>query len=197
MIRAALAGAAIVVALAMVFRPPSPAAAPALTVAPASPARRRSPKPRAARPLRAIVYVAGAVRRPGLYTVTDGARAADAVRLAGGMLSHADASGVNLAARVGDGDEIDVPLLGAPRRGRSGRAPAAQRRSGKKPPAVVNVNGASAALLARVPGIGPTLAGRIVELRDRDGPYASLDGLLDVAGMSTGRLDRAAPYLRI
>ena len=186
---------ALALAALLVWHPP--ASAPPLSsvqagasgsAKPARPARR----PPAAAP---VVYVAGAVAHPGLYTLAAGARADDAVRRAGGMRFDADSGAVNLAERVADGDEVLVPVLGAP-------SPRSRRVRPKKsnlktPAAVVDVNAASATDLAKVPGIGKTLAARIVEVRERDGAYASLDELLDVAGMTQGRLTRAEPYLRI
>jgi competence protein ComEA len=143
-----------------------------------------------------VVYVAGAVAHPGLYTLGSRDRVADAVREAGGLSPAADAAGVNLAAHIVDGEEIDVPLPGE--RAVSSRARAAHARTRRKPsppPEGVDVNAADAATLARVPGIGRTVAARIVAVRERDGAFASLDELLDVAGMTSARLDRARPYL--
>jgi competence protein ComEA len=102
---------------------------------------------------------------------------------------------VNLAARVSDGDEIYVPS-----RGERAAPPVAKRsrrtRATPEPERDVDVNRADAGALGRVPGIGRALAARIVELRERDGPFASLDELLDVGGMSEARLERARPFLR-
>lgn len=150
-----------------------------------------------------IVYVAGAVRRPGLYPASAGERAAAAVDRAGGFAPGADAAGVNLAEPVADGDEVYVPLAGESgsrssqhrrthRRGshRHGALPAAPD------PAGVDVNAAGEDELSAVPGIGAALAARIVALRAVDGSFASLDQLLDVAGMTQTRLERARPYLR-
>lgn len=143
-----------------------------------------------------VVYVAGAVKRPGLYQLQPGDRNARAVALAGGLSASADAAGVNLAQRAADGDEIDVPVAGEARP----RA-AAHRRSRRHsarltPSASVDVNRSDAAELGAVPGIGRSIARRIVELREREGSFSSLDELLDVAGMTQSRLDRARPYLR-
>jgi competence protein ComEA len=149
----------------------------------------------------AVVYVVGAVARPGLYRLSPGARIDDAVAKAGGLLPSADAAGVDLAARVSDGDEINVPRVGEEQPTRRARRTSTSHRSrarrGTKTAAVVDVNGAGPEALAQVPGIGATIAGRIVEVRDRDGPFASYDELLDVAGMTPQRLERAEPYLRL
>lgn len=144
----------------------------------------------------AVVYVVGAVAKPGLYHVRVGDRNARAVALAGGFTASADAAGINLAARAQDGDEIYVPHSGeAPRRSTS---PRGARRHGSRTPQTgsVDVNRAAASDLARVPGIGRSVAQRIVELRQLQGPFASLDELLDVAGMTQSRLERARAYLR-
>ena len=102
----------------------------------------------------------------------------------------------NLAAHVADGDEVYVPRAGEPprpaaaRRGRRSRATPA-------PQLDVDVNTADAPMLAGVPGIGRAIAVRDrKELRERDGRYGSLDELLDAAGMTAGRLERARPFLR-
>jgi competence protein ComEA len=143
-----------------------------------------------------VVYVAGAVIKPGLYRLHAGDRYAQAVALAGGVSASADPAGVNLAARAADGDEIYVPLAGQSTRG---RAPArhGRRRSATSPPASsVDLNAAGATTLAAVPGIGHAVAQRIVEMRGREGNFTSIDELLDVAGMTQARLERARPYLQ-
>jgi competence protein ComEA len=143
-----------------------------------------------------VVYVAGAVRKPGLYHLQAGDRNAKAIALAGGLSTSADAGAVNLAQRVADGDMVFVPAAGEmpPRRASGQRHP--HRRHAPPPSGSIDVNRSSAAELSAVPGIGRTVAQRIVELRAREGSFASLDELLDVAGMTQTRLERARPYLR-
>ncbi|HVR47545.1 MAG TPA: helix-hairpin-helix domain-containing protein [Candidatus Binatia bacterium] len=143
-----------------------------------------------------VVYVAGAVRTPGLYHLRAGDRVARAVALAGGMRASADAAAVNLAQRPDDGDEVYVPVQGEKQRHARSSRPRGRRRSSPPPGGSVDVNRARAAELAAVPGIGRAVAARIVELRQREGAFASLDELLDVAGMTQTRLERARPYLR-
>jgi competence protein ComEA len=151
----------------------------------------------------AVVYVAGAVRRPGLYRFASEARVDDAVRAAGGLRSDADPVAVNLAAKIEDGEEIAVPRKGESLRSlRAVRSRGtAVRRSTRRHAAaldtVLDLNVASADELAAVPGIGPAVAARIEEMRTTEGPFHTLDELLDVAGMTQSKLDRAAPYLRI
>lgn len=177
---------------------PGRSAAPGFAAVPASglpPRRRARPAPPSGAPS-AVVYVAGAVARPGLYRLATGARADDAVRLAGGMRPGADPVAVNLAARVADGDEIVVPRVGETTPRPRGRTPRS-RRMPTPAPASVGLNDAGADALARVPGLGPALAARIVAFRQTNGAFANLDELLDVSGMTPARLDRAAPYLQL
>lgn len=150
----------------------------------------------AAAPL--TVHVVGAVVAPGVVTVRAGARTVDAVAAAGGMTPDADPAGVNLAAPLADGQQVVVPrpgevvpaapaLVGAA----SGRgAPAA-------PAAPLDVNTASAAELDALPGIGPVLAGRIVETRDAHGPFAAVDELVEVPGIGDAVLERLRPLVRV
>jgi len=145
-----------------------------------------------------VVYVAGAVAKPGLYRLGPEARAADAVAAAGGMRSSADSGGVNLAARLRDGDEVFVPALGETPRTRTrmrARSTSGRSRTPAPPALALDVNAAGEDQLAAVPGIGRALAARIVALREADGAFTTLDELLDVSGMTQSRLERAKPYL--
>jgi competence protein ComEA len=203
--RIALVAAAAALAAFALWHPartPSLQPAAVLTPAQASPsAQSRSPQRRArvarfAVPQQdLVVYVAGAVRKPGLYHLHAGDRNAQAVALAGGVSAAGDPAGINLAQRAQDGDEIYVPAAGE--RHRAAVPVRRGRHHAMIPPAAaVDVNRSDAAILATVPGIGRSVAERIVELRERQGAFTSLDELLDVAGMTQTRLDRARPYLR-
>lgn len=198
--RAWIAPPLLVLAAVAIWRPP---AGPAIAVSTASPApaRQRSfGKLRMAPGAKIVVYVVGAVKRAGLYTLRDGERVDAALRAAGGFAPGADPAGVNLAARAMDGDEIDVPLAGQVAQRLAARAKLTRGEHSARIPktiAAVNVNDADEASLQRVPGIGATLAARIIDVRAHDGPFSSYDQLLDVAGMTQARLDRAQPYLRL
>lgn len=124
----------------------------------------------------AYVHVSGAVRAPGLYVVGADARVIDAVSAAGGLADDADASAINLARPVTDGEQLVVPV--------EGEAPPAGPSAGSgSAPGLVSVNTADAAALEELPGIGPALAARIIDWRDTEGPFASVDDLLAVSGI--------------
>jgi competence protein ComEA len=145
----------------------------------------------------ALVYVVGAVVHPGLYHLGPDARAVDAVAAAGGLTRRADPVAVNLAAFVRDGDELVVPAIGETQTQPRARTHRTHRHAHEPPRGAVDVNAAGADDLAAVPGVGRAVAARIVEMRERVGPFDSLDELLDVAGMTDERLERARPYLAL
>lgn len=129
-----------------------------------------------------IVDVAGAVREPGVYEFDEGDRVIDAIERAGGSLPKADLSLLNLAAPLTDGTQILVPKSGPPVAGVPGGAPGSS--SG-----LININSASATELESLSGIGEVLAATIVEYRDQNGPFASVDDLMDVSGIGPATLD--------
>ena len=129
---------------------------------------------------RLYVHVAGAVRRPGLYRLRDGARVAAALDRAGGPTRRAELSGVNLAAPLEDGQQIVVPGPGArPAAGGPGTA------GGTK----ISLASATVEQLDQLDGIGPTLAKRIVGYRDEHGGFRSVDELKQVEGIGEKRFD--------
>jgi len=130
------------------------------------------------------VHVAGAVRRPGLVRLPAGSRIAEAVLRAGGPSRKADMTGVNLAARVEDGQQVVVPAAGAVP-GATGPAAATAGAAAFKP----SLGSATVEQLDEIEGIGPTLAERIVEYRTESGGFSSLDELQDVDGIGEKRLE--------
>ena len=147
------------------------------------------------------VHVVGAVVAPGVVTVPAGSRAVDAVAAAGGMTAEADPAGVNLARPLADGEQVVVPRPGeavaaAPGAGAAGGVAPVGGAPGA-PAAPVDLNTASAADLDALPGIGPVLAGRIVETRQAHGPFAAVDELVEVPGIGDAVLARLRPLVRV
>jgi competence protein ComEA len=141
---------------------------------------RAEPRPRL------VVHVVGAVRRPGLYRLEDGARIADALRRAGGATRKADLSLVNLAAEISDGSQVVVPRRAPP--APAGTAPA---EPGAAPPAgPVHLNTATVEQLDELPGIGPVTAQKIIEYREQHGAFSSVDDLDAIPGIGPARLEQ-------
>ena len=128
-----------------------------------------------------IVDVAGEVEQPGVYEFAEGDRVIDAIERAGGQLPKADLSLLNLAALLTDGTRSWCRRLA--RRAPSCRAP--ERRAC----GLININSASATELETLSGIGEVLAATIVEYREQNGPFASVDDLMDVSGIGPATLE--------
>lgn len=140
-----------------------------------------------------VVAVAGKVRHPGLVTLHDGARVADAVRAAGGPARGADIGLLNLARRLTDGEQVVVGVPDVPGAaacvGCAGE-PTGAAGTDAAPTRSVNLNTATATDLDTLPGIGPVTAARIVDWRTRHGPFVSVDQLREVPGIGPSKLAR-------
>lgn len=129
-----------------------------------------------------LVFVSGAVVHPGLYELSPDARVADAIAAAGGITSLANPGKLpNLAARVHDGRQVNVPFL----TGTSNTA------------AKLDINTAAQDELDAVPGMPPGLAAQIVQYRDEWGPFTSLAQLHTDLGVDTATVSGLGHYLRV
>lgn len=131
-----------------------------------------------------LVDVAGWVRRPGVYEFREGARVIDAIEAAGGARSRALLTSLNLAAPLVDGTQILVPKEGeAPPVGAGGGS------TGSVAGGLINVNTATAVELEALPGIGEVLSQAIVDHRTENGPFTSVEQLVDVSGIGDATLE--------
>lgn len=158
-----------------------------------------------------LVHVVGEVAEPGLVTLQDGARVADAVEAAGGVTRKADLTAVNLARAVVDGEQLYVPRPGEPVPGTAAGAGGAAAAGGAggavaggaggsaagAGSGAVDINTADAAALEALPGVGPSIAKAIVEWRDTNGAFASVDELDDVPGIGPATLDELRGSARV
>lgn len=138
-----------------------------------------------------IVDVAGAVHQPGVYEFAEGDRVIDAIERAGGPMPKADLSLLNLAAPLTDGTQILVPKAGPP-----GTVVPGGTTPGSSS-GLININTASATELEALPGIGEVLAATIVEYRTQNGPFASVEELMDVSGIGPATLDEIRDQVTI
>jgi competence protein ComEA len=140
----------------------------------------------AAAPTVLVVDVVGAVRRPGLYRLAQGARIADAVSRAGGATSKADLALINLAAPLADGEQVVVPRRGTAALG----APVGPAGAGAASTGPIHLSTATLEQLDSLPGIGPVTAQKILDYRQKHGAFTSVDALDAVPGIGPARLDQ-------
>lgn len=153
--------------------PPPPTATPAPSVTPG--------------PVR--VYVTGAVANPGnTYTLPPNSRVEDAVKLAGGLTLNADIQTVNMAALLHDGDQVNVSVVKVARSGSSD--PVLPTASG-----LIAINSASAKDLERLPGVGAVMAQRIIDYRNKNGPFKSMADIDKIPGVGESRLKEWATMI--
>ena len=165
-----------------------------------------------------VVAVVGLVGRSGLVTLTPGARVADALDRAGGVLDGGDSDGLNLARKVVDGEQILVGVAPGPDGPRGPRssivgpggdssppapngpaAPATPGSGGQAAaaPGLVNINTADAAALDALPGVGPVTASSILSWRTANGSFGSVDQLAEVDGIGPATLARLRPLVTV
>ncbi|MFD0899861.1 helix-hairpin-helix domain-containing protein [Actinomadura sediminis] len=163
------------------------AAGPAST--PATPATPASPAPPSGT---VVVHVLGKVRKPGVITLPAGSRVAEALEAAGGVRRGVRTGPLNLARKLVDGEQIPVgvpaptPPPGAPQ-------PTPPGDAGQP----VDLNTATVDQLDELPGVGPVLAGRIIEYRTQNGGFRSVDQLQDVDGIGASRFADLKSKVRV
>lgn len=151
-----------------------------------------------------VVDVTGRVRRPGVVRLPTGSRVADALTAAGGASSGADLRQLNLARVLLDGEQVLVPAPGehlpaspaVPAAGAPGGS-AAGGANGAAQAAAIDLNSATEADLDTLPGVGPVIAGRIVQWRQEHGRFTSVEELLEVSGIGDKVLENLRPLVRV
>ena len=134
------------------------------------------------------VHVLGQVSHPGLYVLEPDARVVDALAAAGGALDDADLQAVNLARLLSDGEQLVVPVAGAVEEG-GGSEPVGD--------GLIDLNNADQAELETLPRIGPAIAQRIIDWRETNGRFGSVDDLLAVPGIGEKLLAGLRDLVRV
>jgi competence protein ComEA len=136
-----------------------------------------------------FVDVTGAVNNPGVYTLTGRSRVIDAIKAAGDSAPGADLSTINLARVLNDGEQIyvDSTVVNS----------AGQRVSKKVPSGPININRATLRQLDALDGIGPVIAGRIIEYRKKNGSFLTIDDLQKVSGIGAAKFAQIKSKVRI
>ena len=140
-----------------------------------------------------VVHAAGAVNAPGLYRLPAGSRVDDLITAAGGLAGDADRDRINLAAPLADGERVYIPRAGEVVPPAEGPAPA----SGSESSGPIDLNTATVEQLDSLPGIGPSIAKAIVDERERNGRFRSVDDLERVRGIGPSKLDQIRDLVKV
>jgi competence protein ComEA len=140
-----------------------------------------------------VVDVAGAVLNPGVYSLPINSRVVDAIAAAGNVLKGADVSDINLARVLKDGEQIYVYA--------ASRGSTSSRSTARTPPprssGPIAINRATAKELEALDGIGPVLALRIIAYRNANGPFVTLESLLEVSGIGPAKFAQFKEKIRL
>jgi competence protein ComEA len=139
------------------------------------------------------IYVTGAVVQPeSRHSLPQGARVEDAIAAAGGITEDANLTGVNLAQLLRDGDQVHVPSTV------SAEAPSVDAEvPTPNAPRLLNINTATQAELETLPRIGPSTAQAIIEYRDANGPFVTIDDLVEVPGIGPATLENLRELISV
>lgn len=140
-----------------------------------------------------VVHITGAVPRPGVYALPQGARVQDGISAAGGFLAEADKSNINLAELLDDGEKLDVPFI----EGGSPIVATPLPQVVATTTELININTASNAELDSLPGIGPTTAQKIIDYRTQNGPFVSTEDIINVPGIGPGTYERIKDLITV
>lgn len=141
-----------------------------------------------------VVFISGAVVAPDVYSLPAGARVKDAVLAAGGLNGDADYIQINLAAPVADAQHIHIPSTAEAPIPSSVAAPAPAVTAATT---LLDLNQAGVVDLVELPGIGQTIAERIVEYRTSNGPFATVEDLRNVKGVGPALFEKIREYVTV
>jgi competence protein ComEA len=146
-------------------------------------------------PATIVVDVAGKVLRPGILTLPQGSRAADAIKAAGGALKGVSLTDINLAEVLTDGQQI---IVGAPAAvSTSSKSKSGKGKAGKITSGTIDINTATLTQYEELPGVGAVMAGKILAYRTAHGPFALTTDLSKVSGMGKSKFAHLKSFIRV
>lgn len=138
------------------------------------------------KPTEIVVYISGAVNKPGVFKLSNHGRVVDLVTLAGGLSIEADPAKINMAQQLKDGMHVNVASKTPVQSGGDVLGNSSRVKIGMK----VNINTADKSELDTLPGVGPALADQIIEYRQANGSFNDLDGLKKVPGIGPSKFEK-------
>ncbi|MBC8507028.1 MAG: helix-hairpin-helix domain-containing protein [Anaerolineales bacterium] len=147
-----------------------------------------------------MVHITGAVSNPGVYDLPLDSRVQDAIFAAGGFADDAQIDGVNLAAKLQDGDQVQIPTQrtsALPETGSESSQNSGEQSSGTSTFSIVNINTASQAELETLPGIGPVTAEKIIEYRQTRGGFPRIEEIQKVSGIGPATFEKIKDQITV
>ena len=140
-----------------------------------------------------VVYISGAVNKPGVYKLFSNGRVIDLITMAGGLTLDGDAAKINMAQQIKDGMHINVPSREIEAGNGTPTSGASKGKVGDK----ININSGDKNELDRLPGVGPALAERIIEYRQANGSFNDIEALKKVPGIGTSKFEKMKEKITI
>lgn len=150
-----------------------------------------------------VIHVTGAVKNPGIVKLKEGSRIEDAIEAAGGLTENADITEVNLAYILEDGIKLRIPSASDEEITEedilienNGENIIEDTTNGTgSSNGMVNINKASQTELETLPGIGPSLAGKIIEYREQNGKFGSIEDIKNVSGIGDSKYESLKDFI--
>ncbi len=150
-----------------------------------------------------MVHIIGGVAKPGVVKIKEGGRIEDAIEAAGGLTEDSDISNVNLAYVLDDGVKVKIPTIDD--ESKETEETYISEDSGKnvilqedeKAGSIVNINKATQTELETLPGIGPSLAGRIISYREQNGKFKKIEDIKNVAGIGDSKFENIKDFIKV
>lgn len=151
-----------------------------------------------------VVHIIGGVKQPGIVKLEENSRIEDAIEAAGGLTEDSDISDVNLAYVLEDGIKIRIPTIDDEKdeensyiTENSGNGVIMEDDSESNSDSIVNINKATQTELETLPGIGPSLASRIIEYRESNGKFSKKEDIKNVSGIGDSKYAKMEEFISV
>lgn len=134
-----------------------------------------------------IIHITGAVYNSGIKKLSENSRVADAIEAAGGLTSDANIKNINLAQKILDGQKIYIPSIDDDEIIEQTAVDNIKLNNGLFDTGIININTATQTELETLPGIGPSMASKIIEYRKENGSFKSIEDLKNVSGIGEAK----------
>lgn len=152
-----------------------------------------------------VVHITGEVKKPGVVRVKEGSRIEDIIEAAGGLTENADITNINLAYVVEDGVKIKIPAVGDDElskesyiiEGMGENFSIAEGNVENHSNSLININTATQSELETLPGIGPSIASRIIEYRNQNGKFKTVNDIKNVTGIGNNKFEKIKEFIKV